>query len=278
MVLLALLLYRRHKHKHEALRLPEDPDARVVENNAFENPQYAPAAGMPAGSRQRIPSTSELRQFNATAAARGRDQKGGVPAGHVEYSIPAEQGGGGPGSAGGSSAQLYAVPMEAASEGAHPNNMALPRSRSGTVVAAASSGNYEVVAATDGIYAAADAQAHGIHVIPAADAVGYHHLGELNRAGAGAGAGAASVAPSAHDQPGDIIYFANTNTVYDKLAVRPTQVYSYSRKNGGGNSAGQPEYAVVATEHAHAGAPRHQQQGGGGGGGGGGGRTVAVAR
>lgn len=135
LVVVVLLLYRRHKGT--AQQLLENPDAHETQNKAFVNPQY----GTTAARRRRIPSISELGQYNAK----------------FENSKPAalESGGsGGGGGAGSASTLLFSVPMEVGGEegGSTVNNMTLPRSRSGTVVAAARGSNYKIVSATDGIH------------------------------------------------------------------------------------------------------------------------------
>ena len=93
---------------------------------------------------------------SATATYIGHSGNSDNGSEQVQYIEPAtlESGcGGGASRAGSASTLLYAMPMEVDGEagGSTLNNMTLLRSRSGTVVAAATSGNYEIVSTIDGI-------------------------------------------------------------------------------------------------------------------------------
>ena len=138
------------------------------------------------------------------------------------------------GNTGNANAQLYSIPMEAESDGAGDGTIGLPRGRSGTVVAAAASGAYEVVAATDGIYAHGDASAAGVRVMGAAESSRYNTANHSNTGSHGnASAAGVRVMGAAESSRYNTANHSNTGSRSEKSGTT-TSVASTPYDAGGG--------------------------------------------
>lgn len=192
----------------------------------------------------------------------------------MEYSEVAEIERGGSGSGGGAgsaSTLLYAVPMEEGGEGGGSavSNMTLPRSRRGTVVAAVTSGNYEIVSATDGIYAPANEQRYAVAARGGGGTAEYAEVGNqyaskpmmqhgqnvyntlAARSGAGhmggAGTGAGGYAQArVNGGAASVADYATANPEYSGGAAGDANNYATAN----------PEYRVLGGEHGGTGQER----------------------
>ena len=213
LVLLLLLLFRCLNPKAP----PEDPDAHITANAGFENPQYNAAydgarndrsqsgvyspMDLAAGSKSNTNAGND-EYLDVADANDGAYEQNTAHAGTFSSPLYVSTSNGAAADgesdiyrvlhngarsyqAGNANAQLYSIPMaedDDGDDGQGVGGFDLPRGRTGTVVAEAASGSYEVVAATDGIYTpAADAADNGVDT--------YNRINTSGRTGGGGGGG-----------------------------------------------------------------------------------------
>ena len=257
--------------KKTSAQLPEDQDAHIVENKTFENPQYS------ANHQSGAAGTAASAEYMSTG--NGASSGGTSDIYKVLHTHARDSGGHGLVNSSSSScsntAALYAVPMEedGAGEGDGAGTFNLPRGRSGTVVAAAASGAYEVVAATEGVYAPAAASAAGIRVMAASDGSGYAQAAHYSSTGTGTSSARASashgvdydhlqrnVDSNYHDNGDFGNGIVDGNNSYDMVPPGQRSAALRGRTNNAAAAAAAPAAPVYATPSYAAGAAGSNEQ------------------